>query len=290
MLHELSQSYAEHGYAVSEGLLAPSLLADLQKVTCDLIEQSRGLDKSNSRFDLEPSHTAHSPMVRRINDPVTAHPLYDELMRSDLLLDVVSVLIGSQIRFQGNKLNTKSGGGGSAVEWHQDFAFYPHTNDDLLAVGIAIDDATVDNGCLLVVPGSHRGPVFDHHSDGIFAGAINPSQAGVELNQAVPMEVSAGSVSVHHVKMIHGSAPNRSGRQRRLLLFQYAAVDAWPILPLHDMDAFNAAIVRGQPTDQFRMTSGPVRIPLPEPESAASIFEIQQSARRRPLAETSCDY
>jgi phytanoyl-CoA hydroxylase len=289
VLHELSRSYAEHGYAVAEGLLAPSLLAALQKVTDDLIEQSRGLGKSNSRFDLEPSHTTDSPMVRRINDPITAHPLYDELMRSDLLMDLVSMLIGPQIRFQGNKLNTKSGGGGSAVEWHQDFAFYPHTNDDLLAVGIAIDDATVDNGCLMVVPGSHRGPVLDHHSDGIFAGAIDPTQSGIEVNRAFPIEVAAGSVSVHHVKLIHGSAPNHSGRQRRLLLLQYAAVDAWPLLPLQDINAFNAAIVRGHPTDQFRMTSGSVRIPLPEPKSAASIFEIQQSASQRPLAETASD-
>jgi phytanoyl-CoA hydroxylase len=284
MSPELSRSYLERGYALAPGLLPPGLLTDLRQVTDELIEQSRALRCSNGRFDLEPGHTSHLPMVRRINDPVTAHPLYDELMRSDLLLELVSELIGPDVRFQGNKLNTKSGGGGSAVEWHQDFAFYPHTNDDLLAVGVALDDSTLGNGCLLAVPGSHRGPVLDHHSGGVFAGAISPSDPCIGLEAAVPLEVSAGGISVHHVKLVHGSAPNRSARQRRLLLFQYAAADAWPLVRLQSMDDFDAAIVRGKPVRKFRMAAGTARIPLPEPASAASIFEIQQSARHRTLA------
>ena len=55
---------------------------------------------------------------------------------------------------------------GSPVQWHQDWAFYPHTNDDLLAVGIALDDMRIENSCMMVVPGSHTGPVYDHHQDG----------------------------------------------------------------------------------------------------------------------------
>jgi phytanoyl-CoA hydroxylase len=284
MAADLARSYAERGYALAEGLLSPKLLGDLRRVTDDLIERARKLQGSNGRFDLEPEHTAQAPKVRRINDPVSAHPLYDELMRSDLLLDLVSELIGPDVRFQGNKLNTKSGGGGSAVEWHQDFAFYPHTNADLLAVGIALDDSTLGNGCLLAVPGSHRGPVLDHHSGGVFAGAISSSQPGIDLEQAVPLEVSAGGVSIHHVKLLHGSAPNRSPGPRRLLLFQYAAADAWPLVPLMGIEAFDAAIVRGSPARQFRMVADTVRIPLPEPASAGSIFEIQQSAVQRPLS------
>ena len=60
----------------------------------------------------------------------------------------------------------KSAGYGSPVEWHQDWAFYPHTNDDVLATGIYLDDCDVDNGPLMVLPGTHRGPTFDHHADG----------------------------------------------------------------------------------------------------------------------------
>jgi ectoine hydroxylase-related dioxygenase (phytanoyl-CoA dioxygenase family) len=103
-------------------------------------------------------------------------------MRSDAILDCVAPLIGPGVRFQGDKLNMKTAEVGSPVEWHQDFAFYPHTNDELLAVGIALDDCLLENGCLLVIPGSHKGPVLDHHQDGVFVGAISPSRAGVDLS------------------------------------------------------------------------------------------------------------
>ena len=70
------------------------------------------------------------------------------------MLNMGAQLIGPGIRLNNTKLNLKSGGFGSAVEWHQDLAFYPHTNDDLLAVGVCMDDMMLLNGCLLVIPGS----------------------------------------------------------------------------------------------------------------------------------------
>ena len=65
---------------------------------------------------------------------------------------------------------------GSPVEWHQDWAFYPHTNDDILAIGVMLDDTDLENGPLMVVPGSHKGPVWNHHGeDGRFAGLVDPA-------------------------------------------------------------------------------------------------------------------
>ena len=79
-----------------------------------------------------------------------------------------------------SKLNLKAAGYGAPVEWHQDWAFYPHTNDDLAAVGIMIDDVDHANGPLLVIPGSHKGPIFDHHADGVFCGAMDPARGEVD--------------------------------------------------------------------------------------------------------------
>ena len=142
------------------------------------------------------------------------------------MLDIVAQLIGPSIYCNGDKLNMKIGGVGSPVEWHQDWAFYPHTNDDLLAIGVAIDDSTVENGCLMVIPKTHKGRIYDHNQDGAFVGAI--TEEGFRPDNAVPILLKAGGISIHHVRVLHGSAPNLSPNPRRLLLFQFVAGDAWP--------------------------------------------------------------
>ena len=83
------------------------------------------------------------------------------------------------------KLNIKPARGGEPVEWHQDWAFYPHTNDDILEVGVMIEDCTIENGPLYMIPGSHRGTLFDHHYDGYFVGAIDPAAPGLNAHKAV---------------------------------------------------------------------------------------------------------
>ncbi len=75
---------------------------------------------------------------------------------------VLQALLGPTVRLQTTKLNTKAPGGGAAVEWHQDWAFYPHTNDDLLAIGLILADVDEANGPLMVIPGSHKGPTLSH--------------------------------------------------------------------------------------------------------------------------------
>src|SRR3546814_14098627 len=110
------------------------------------------------------SHRPDAPRVRRIKLPHKLSPVFDGLLRSDWILAPVRDLIGPSLRLHTSKLNMKSAGYGAAVEWHQDWAFYTHTNDDILAVGVIIDDMSAENGTLMVFPGSHRGQVYDHHA------------------------------------------------------------------------------------------------------------------------------
>ena len=122
----------------------------------DWVEASRDV-KVNGDSSTSNRGTAETrPQVRRIKNPTAASEVYESVMTSAPVLDCVEQLIGPNIRYQGTKLNMKSAGIGSPVEWHQDWAFYPHTNDDVLAVGVVIDDMTVANGCLFVLPGSQR--------------------------------------------------------------------------------------------------------------------------------------
>ncbi|MDT4901294.1 MAG: hypothetical protein QOJ78_2224 [Pseudonocardiales bacterium] len=275
--------YRTEGFLTVDAVLTPAQVAQGRAIIDEFVERSRSLTESDAVFDLEADHTADRPRLRRIKSPARAHPFFDALLRSDAILDIVESLLGPDIRALGSKLNLKSGAGGSPVEWHQDFAFHPHTNDDVVAVGIAFDDSTTDNGCLLVVPGSHTGPILDHHQDGVFVGAIDPTAAPVDLARAVPREMAAGAVSVHHGRTLHGSTANHSGRPRRLLLWDLAAADAWPLFrSVDDLTAFDADIVRGVPTLEPRLTAVPVRLPLPLP--TGTIFELQATARSRAFA------
>jgi phytanoyl-CoA hydroxylase len=220
--------------------------------------------------------------VRRIKLPHTHTPVFWELAQYPTLVAILDKLLGpSGVRLHGSKINLKEPHHGSPVEWHQDWAFYPHTNDDLLAVGVMLDDAFLENGPLLVVPGSHKGPVWDHHSDGFFCGAMDPTRKDVDFESAVPLTGRAGSMSFHHVRLVHGSAQNVSPKPRRLLLYEYSAGDAFPLMGIKDLAAWNKALVSGTPTNIARMKDLPVRMPLPPAPRQGSIYENQTTARNK---------
>jgi ectoine hydroxylase-related dioxygenase (phytanoyl-CoA dioxygenase family) len=236
-------------------------------------------------YDLEDTHSPAQPRVRRIKAPDQHHPAFAALVRHPGIIAVLQDLWGPDIRFDACKLNLKSAGFGAAVEWHQDWAFYPHTNDDLAAVGVMMDDMELANGPLMIVPGSHRGPVYDHHADGRFCGAMDPSRCALDFASAVPLTGRAGSISVHHVRAVHGSAVNTSNKDRRLLLFQFRAADAWPLArPVADIAAYDALMVAGKPTLEPRLAAVPVRLPFPPAERDGSIYENQKALRNRYFA------
>jgi len=124
---------------------------------------------------------------------------------------------------------------------------------------------------------------YDHHGpDGRFCGAIDPEASGLDLSQAAPCLGKAGSITVHHVRAVHGSATNFSGKPRRFLLFQYRAADAWPLLGLKEGIAkFDEQLLVGEPSLAPRLAPVPVRMPLPPAEYQGSIYENQRATGRR---------
>ncbi|HET6609958.1 MAG TPA: phytanoyl-CoA dioxygenase family protein, partial [Rhodopila sp.] len=163
--------YNEIGAIVVPNVLTAEEVRSLSGVTDDFVAQARGLTGHTPVYDLEDSHTPDDPRVRRIKAPHLHHPAYAALVRHPNIIGVLQSLWGPDIRFDTAKLNMKCAGFGAPVEWHQDWAFYPHTNDNLAAVGVMFDDMAMENGPLMIIPGSHKGPTFDHHADGVFCGA-----------------------------------------------------------------------------------------------------------------------
>jgi ectoine hydroxylase-related dioxygenase (phytanoyl-CoA dioxygenase family) len=273
--------YRDNGYLVVPDVLSRDEVEALRQVTDAFVERARPLTAHDQIYDLEDSHSAAEPRVRRIKTPHKWDDTYRKMVGHPNILAVLQALWGPAIRFDVSKLNLKSAGYGAPVEWHQDWAFYPHTNDDLAAVGIMMDDVDDSNGPLLVIPGSHLGPIHDHHADGAFCGAMDPARGEVDYRTAVPLTGPAGSITIHHVRAVHGSATNSSGKPRRLLLHQYRAADAWPILGVPDYDAFCGALLSGEETIEPRMTSVPIRLPLPPATHQGSIYENQRSRGSR---------
>jgi ectoine hydroxylase-related dioxygenase (phytanoyl-CoA dioxygenase family) len=286
---EQVQFYKDNGYIAASNVLSKDEISALQKVTDDFIEQSRSVTESNDVFDLEDGHTPERPRLRRLHRPEQRHPLYKELFQHPGLIKVLQQLLGPSVRHKGLKLNLKPGGGGEPVEWHQDWAFYPHTNDDVCVLAIMLDDVDMENGPLLVVPGSHKGKIYNHHQDGFFAGAVT-EPAEDAYKRAVPLTGKAGDITIHHARTLHGSSSNLSNRYRRLLFITARAGDAWPICEKVDLDAYNSMLLVGEPTIEPRMTDVPVRLPVPRAaQPGESIFVKQKGLRNSPFRREMMD-
>jgi len=282
-------AYRRDGFIVLPDILTTDEIQALRGATDELVHNARSVAANDEIYDIEDSHSPDEPRVRRIKTPQLHHPEYARAARHPKIVEVLADLWGT-VRFDTGKLNMKSAGYGAPIEWHQDWAFYPHTNEDLAAVGIMLDDCEMDNGPMMVIPGSHRGPIYDHHGpDGRFCGAIDPEASGLDLSQAAPCLGKAGSITVHHVRAVHGSATNFSGKPRRFLLFQYRAADAWPLLGLKEGIAkFDELLLVGEPSLTPRLAPIPVRMPLPPAEHQGSIYENQRATGRR-FFETAAD-
>ena len=277
--------YNRDGYIAVREVYTPAEVRELQEVTDEMTQKSGEFSGHTEVFDVDikAGHSKETPKLRRIKNPHLHHDVYNRAMRNPKLLDILEQLIGPNIRHHHTKLNNKAPGGGAQVEWHTDWGFYPATNDDILEVGVAIDPMTVENGALMVVPGSHKGPAYDHHENGVFVGAVQMSD--VDMESAGQIILNEGDISLHHVRALHGSAPNMSQNSRRLLLMGYAAADAFPIGGYGDWDKWQADTLRGVGTNVPRFNGAPVRIAEPKPADKGSIFEIQEELSKTHFEE-----
>jgi hypothetical protein len=273
----LAEEFREQGFCRIEGLYPPGDVAALSRKTDEIMGTAYGVEAETEVFDLEETHTPGDPRVRRIKRPHEIDPLYWSYACFDPLVKILKALIGSAIRLHHSKINLKSARYGAPLEWHQDWAFIPHTNPDLAIASVMIDAVDLDNGPLLVLPGSHR-RLLDHHQDGWFVGAIDPEQ--LDTSCAVPILGPPGTVTLHHPLLVHGSALNRSVRDRRLLFYEYAAADAWPLIYGVQYGEYSKRLVAGAPDPRIRVVETEVKMPHPV-RTKGSIYNNQRDLERR---------
>jgi len=149
----------------------------------------------------------------------------------------------------------------------------------------------------MAVPGSHKGPIDSHHYKEKFIGAVDPLLSNYDISTAIPFLASAGSVSFHHVRSLHGSKKNNSNQSRRVLFVGYAAADAWPLTGFRDLPlspstsqedfqkVYTNNIVRGESCLEARVEINPIKMPYPPSNAIGSIYENQKEVRGRSFGE-----
>lgn len=274
------------GYLMVEDAVTPSQLAALQAEIVGWVEESRAHMKpfgpptidGRPRFDMGAEHSADKPALRRINNPSDISDSYRDVMADARTVDMVADLIGPDVKFHHCKINLKLSGAKTEVSYHQDFAYTPHTNSDIVTALLFLDDIDEDNGCLTVVPGSHKGPVLSLFDGERFTGAVAADAEKQALTQSLPCIGKAGSVCLMHTKLLHGSAANRSAASRGLYICVYTAADAVPIAR-NPMPSLNEdRIVRGKEARFARLSEGTVELPK-QPKTASFFTVIGQESK-----------
>ena len=271
------------GVLVVEDAVTSDQLAELRGVFADWVEESRGHTDDygetmdgRPRFDLQPGHSAAIPGLRRVQSPEEVSDVFANAMRTARTVDMCVELIGPALRFHHGKVNSKMPGTATAVKFHQDFPFQPMTNDDIITCLLFLDDVTLENGPLEVVPGTHKGPIYSHWHGGRFTGAVADSVKDEHIGNLVKCTGKAGSVCLMHARLLHGSAPNKSDKPRTLYITTYYAEDAIELSPNHLPSRLTHEIVRGEASGRVRCT--PYNLELPEVPTDTSFFAQQEQS------------
>ena len=280
----LSRAQREHyqrtGWVAVAGLVESEWLERLRGVTEEFVDASRELTESNILYDLDVGHSADEPRLRRLSSPTDLHETYWEFASRSLITDVAVDLLGPDVKFHHSKLNFKAPRGGEEVKWHQDIQFWPHTNYDLLTIGVFLEDVEAGMGEVGFVPGSHDGPLFDLYDEGDrWVGALHHADVEAAGVGAAEYPIGpAGTITVHNCRTVHGSAPNRSDRPRPLLLQTYAAADAFAYTDLVKQSPHGEELIRGEPARWARHDPRPCLMPPTGPYRP--IFAVQQGEAR----------
>ncbi len=271
------------GFLVVEDAVTAGELEGLRRQYAEWLAEASRRGKSwgetadkKARFDLDPVHTAEAPAIWRVNNPVEVSDTYHAVMMGSRIPDMVAELIGPDIKFHHSKINTKPPHSDADVQFHQDFTGTPHSNADIVTALLHLDEVSDENGCLRMVPGSHRGPIHTTWEGEVFTGMAGPEIRAACERDAVSISGPAGSVCLMHTRTLHGSRPNGSARPRCVFISVYTAADAAPLCESIVKSHLEGTIVRGRATHLARCE--PCEVELPEIYGASSFRDIHERA------------
>jgi ectoine hydroxylase-related dioxygenase (phytanoyl-CoA dioxygenase family) len=209
--------FHEHGYLAGVRVLSDAQVGALREELESLMNPNHPAHQLFYEFHSNES-TDPSTVLFHALGAWRAAPGFHDLLWNPAVVAPASQLLNGPVRFWHDQLFCKPSRHGGVVAWHQDYSYWTRTEPMAhLTCWIALDDATVENGCLQYVPGSHR---WDLLPKPALAGTMDAIQSVLSDEQKaafapVAVELPRGFAAFHHPLMLHGSSANRSDRQRR---------------------------------------------------------------------------
>ncbi|MBA3707547.1 MAG: phytanoyl-CoA dioxygenase family protein [Planctomycetes bacterium] len=214
-----------NGYLIVRDILSPAQLSELRT---QIARSLAGNEPQFGDFEIqwEPACAGRADLPRSQRIRVMFNlchrdPWFWGHATRPELVDVVENLIGPDLELYTDQMFVKGPYHGSEVPYHQDSPYWPIEPEGILSCWLAVDDATEENGCVRVIPGSHKQAIT--HSSFSGAQSLGLHQHQVDAAKEVPMVMSAGSCMFHHSLLIHRSLPNTSPAPRRGLVSIYVA-------------------------------------------------------------------
>ncbi len=227
----MQEQYAKNGYIKVEGLLAEEEIEAMREEVRQICAGSRGAIEG---VDALPAGApADDGVVARylcIHFPHKLSPLMARFMQHDHVAAVLTELLGPNVKGMQSMLFMKNAGKPGQA-WHQDEYYIPTRDRSLCGVWIALDRATQENGCLWVIPGSHKPgiiwPMKTHDSDEFDAGQMSHGWPYDPTRDAVPCEVDIGGALFFNGHLLHCSYRNRAAAGfRRALVCHYMTAES----------------------------------------------------------------
>lgn len=204
------QQFQRDGYAVLQDALTP---AEVEEINAETVRLCRGeLGAVGGEFEPDQSGTDEDVLRRYlcIHQPHKVSEVFLRALAHPRIVDALTKVIGPDVKSMQSMIFMKSEGKPGQA-WHQDEFFIPTRDRSLTATWIALDDATVENGCLWVLPGSHRpGVIYPDRDqdDERFDCTVEAYDFPYNDDDAVPVEIPAGAAVLFNGYLLHRSLPN----------------------------------------------------------------------------------
>lgn len=210
--------FNENGYLAVGPMLTPDELQAVRDAY-DRIFSATEKPASYRNLGQKAGEETSKGAVLQIIDMWRLDPVFEALLHKTDLLDVIEGLMGHpNIQLYHDQALYKPALNGDVVPWHQDNGYWHLEPAAAMSMWIALDGADEQNGCMWVVPGSHRAGEAGHQRAGQYVAQL---KADADESLAVSVPLPAGSAMIHHCRTLHMTRPNPTPRQRRAWVMHY---------------------------------------------------------------------